>query len=76
MYKDNSLSVIIVYTQSFFEEDFNEMKNYLINNIDSQLNLHNVVAKIKKVGEQIIKTFGLKYRILENIEKIQLSRVL
>ena len=59
MYKDNSLSVIIVYTQSFFEDDFNEMKNYLINNIDNQLNLHNVVAKIKKMGEQIIKTFGL-----------------
>ena len=59
MYKDNSLSVIIVYTQSFFEDDFNEMKNYLINNIDNQLNIHNVVAKIKKMGEQIIKTFGL-----------------
>ena len=59
MYKDNSLSVIIVYTQSFFEDDFNEMKNYLINNIDNQLNLHNVVAKIKNMGEQIIKSFGL-----------------
>ena len=59
LYKDNSLPVIIVYTQSFFEEDFNEMKKYLINNIDNQLNLHNVVAKIKKMGDQIIKTFGL-----------------
>ena len=60
IYKDNSLSVIIVYTQSFFEEDFNEMKNYLINNnIDDQINLHNVVAKMKKAGNQIIKSFGL-----------------
>ena len=69
MYKDNSLSVIIVYTQSFFEEDFNEMKNYLINNIDNQLNIHNVVAKMKKMGDKTIKSFGLD-ELLEKTKNI------
>ena len=59
MYKDNSLSAIIVYTQSVFEEDFLEMKNYLINRIDNQINLCNVLAKMKKMGNKIIKSFGL-----------------
>lgn len=60
MYKDNSLSAIIVYTQSVFDEDFLEMKNYLINRIDNQINLCNVLAKMKKMGNKIIKSFGLK----------------
>ena len=78
MYKDNSLSVIIVYTQSFFEEDFNEMKNYLINNIDNELNIHNVVAKMKKMGEQIIKSFGLNELVekTKNIIKTNSNLVL
>lgn len=59
MYKDNSLSAIIVYTQSVFEEDFLEMKNYLINKIDNQIPLCNVLAKMKKMGNKIIKSFGL-----------------
>lgn len=59
IYKDNSLSSIIVYTQSVFEEDFNEMKNYLVNTIDNQLIIHNVLAKMKKVDGKIIKSFGL-----------------
>ena len=59
MYKDNSLSAIIVYTQSVFDEDFLEMKNYLINRIDNQINLCNVLAKMKKMGNKIIKSFGL-----------------
>ena len=59
LYKDNSLSSIIVYTQSVFEEDFNEMKNYLVNTIDNQLIIHNVLAKMKKIDGQIIKSFGL-----------------
>ena len=72
IYKDNSLSVIIVYTQSFFEEDFNEMKNYLINNnIDDQINLHNVVAKMKKAGNQIIKSFGLNELVEKTKNKIE-----
>ena len=72
IYKDNSLSVIIVYTQSFFEEDFNEMRNYLINNnIDDQINLHNVVAKMKKAGNQIIKSFGLNELVEKTKNKIE-----
>jgi GTP-binding protein EngB required for normal cell division len=59
LYKDNSLSAIIVYTQSFFEEDFLEMKNYLLNKVDDQLIIHNVLAKMKKMQNNIIKRFGL-----------------
>jgi len=59
LYKDNSLSTIIVYTQAFFETDFIDMKNYLINKIDDKLIIHNVVAKMKKMGNKILKKFGL-----------------
>lgn len=59
LYKDNSLSTIIVYTQAFFETDFIDMKNYLINKIDDKLVIHNVVAKMKKMGNKILKKFGL-----------------
>ena len=59
LYKDNSLSSIIVYTQSVFEDDFNKMKDYLINSIDNQLIIHNVLAKMKKIDGKIIKSFGL-----------------
>ena len=60
LYKDNSLSTVIVYTQSFFEEDFIAMKNYLITKIDDQLIIHNIIAKMKKMGDSIIKSFGLE----------------
>ena len=60
LYKDNSLSAIIVYTQSYFEEDYLEMKNYLVNKIDDQLIIHNVLAKMKKTQNNIIKKFGLE----------------
>ena len=60
LYKDNSLSTVIVYTQSFFEEDFIAMKNYLITKIDDQLIIHNIIAKMKKMGGSIIKSFGLE----------------
>ena len=60
LYKDNSLSTVIVYTQSFFEEDFIAMKNYLITKIDDQLIIHNIIAKMKKMGNSIIKSFGLE----------------
>ena len=60
LYKDNSLSTVIVYTQSFFEEDFIAMKNYLISKIDDQLIIHNIIAKMKKMGDSIIKSFGLE----------------
>ena len=59
LYKDNSLTTIIVYTQSFFEEDFVAMKNYLLTKIDDQLIIHNVLAKMKKIGNSIIRSFGL-----------------
>ena len=60
LYKDDSLSTVIVYTQSFFEEDFIAMKNYLITKIDDQLIIHNIIAKMKKMGNSIIKSFGLE----------------
>ena len=59
LYKDNSLSTVIVYTQSFFEEDFIAMKNYLTTKIDNDLIFHNVLAKMKKMRSSIIKSFGL-----------------
>ena len=60
LYTDNSLTSIIVYTQSFFEEDFIEMKNYLITKIDKELIIQNVLAKMKKMGNSFIKSFGLE----------------
>ena len=36
------------------------MKNYLITKIDDQLIIHNIIAKMKKMGNSIIKSFGLE----------------
>lgn len=71
LYKDNSLSAIIVYTQSFFEEDFFEMKNYLVNKIGDQLIIHNVLAKMKKMQNNIIKKFGLDELLTKTKELIE-----
>jgi len=57
LYQDNSLSSVIVYTQCYFNDDFIKMKN-ILNSIDNQLIIHNVVAKMKKMGDNIIKSFG------------------
>ena len=60
LYKDNSLTSVIVYTQSYFEEDFIAMKNDLITKLDNELIILNVLAKMKKMGNTIIKSFGIK----------------
>lgn len=80
LYQDNSLSSIIVYTQCYFNDDFIEMKNYLLNSINNKLIIPNVLAKMKKIGNDIIKSFGLdeliektKNLIKENSELIQIS---
>ena len=53
------------------------MKKYLINNnIDDQINLHNIVAKMKKAGNQIIKSFGLNELVEKTkniLNKIQIQ---
>lgn len=59
LYQDNSLSSVIVYTQCYFNDDFINMKN-ILNSIDNELIIHNVVAKMKKMGDSIIKSFGLE----------------
>ena len=71
LYKDNSLSAIIVYTQSVFEEDFLEMKNYLVNKIGDQLIIHNVLAKMKKTQNNIIKKFGLEELLAKTKDLIE-----
>ena len=71
LYKDNSLSAIIVYTQSYFEEDFLEMKNYLVNKIGDQLIIHNVLAKMKKTQNNIIKKFGLEELLAKTKDLIE-----
>ena len=71
LYKDNSLSAIIVYTQSYFEEDFLEMKNYLVNKIGDQLIIHNVLAKMKKTQNNIIKKFGLEKLLAKTKDLIE-----
>lgn len=71
LYKDNSLSTIIVYTQAFFETDFIDMKNYLINKIDDKLIIHNVVAKMKKMGNKILKKFGLDELLKKTTDLIE-----
>ena len=71
LYKDNSLSAIIVYTQSYFEEDYLEMKNYLVNKIDDQLIIHNVLAKMKKTQNNIIKKFGLEELLAKTKDLIE-----
>lgn len=60
LYKDNSLTSLIVYTQSFFKEYFIAMKNYLITKIDNQLIILNVLAKMKKMESSIIKSYSLE----------------
>lgn len=71
LYKDNSLSAIIVYTQSYFEEDFLEMKNYLVNKIGDQLIIHKVLAKMKKTQNNIIKKFGLEELLAKTKDLIE-----
>ena len=65
LYKDNSLTSVIVYTQSYFEEDFISMKNDLITKLDKELIILNVLAKMKKMGNNIIKSFGIKELLSE-----------
>ena len=60
LYKDKSLSTVIVYTQSYFEENFIAMKDYLTTKIGNDLIIQNVLAKMKKVGNSIVKSFGLE----------------
>ena len=71
LYKDDSLTAIIVYTQSYFEEDFLQMKDYLMNKIDNQLIIHNVLAKMKKMGNSVIKSFGLEELLAKSKDLIK-----
>ena len=65
IYKDNSLPVIIVYTQCTDDITFSEIKNYLNTKFNNQVNIIKILAKKKKINGIICKQYGLEELLSE-----------
>ena len=65
MYKDNSLPVIIVYTQCIDDDIFNQFKDYLNSQFNNQVNIKKILAKMKKVKNINLPSYGLEELLSE-----------
>ena len=65
MYKDNSLPVIIVYTQCIDDDIFNQFKDYLNSQFNNQENIKKILAKMKKVKNLNLPSYGLEELLSE-----------
>ena len=60
MYKDDSLPVIIVYTQCVDDEIFVQFKDYLNLQFNNQVNITKILAKMKKLKGINLQSYGLE----------------
>ena len=81
LYKDDSLPVIIVYTQCVDDMTFSEMNNYLNSQFNNQIIIKKILAKMKVINGIKCKRYGLddllnetKDFIHKNNDLIDLSR--
>ena len=65
MYKDESLPVIIVYTQCIDDEIFSQFKDYLNSQFNNQVNIRKILAKMKNIQGVNIKSYGLEELLTE-----------
>ena len=81
LYKDDSLPVIIVYTQCIDDMTFSEINNYLNSQFNNQIIIKKILAKMKVINGIKCKRYGLdellnetKDFIHKNNDLINLSR--
>ena len=65
MYKDESLPVIMVYTQCIDDEIFIQFKDYLNSQFNNQVNIKKILAKMKNIQGVNIKSYGLEELLTE-----------
>ena len=68
LYKDDSLPVIIVYTQCIDDETFDEIKNYIETQLSNKVNVKKILAKAKNVNGINCKRYGLEELLNETKE--------
>ena len=70
LYKDDSLPVIIVYTQCTDDLIFSEINNYLNNQFNNDIIIKKILAKMKIINGINCKRYGLEELLNETKEKI------
>ena len=71
LYKDDSLPVIIVYTQCIDDILFSQFKDYLKSQLNNQIIIKNILAKMRIVCGINCKRYGLEELLNETKEIIQ-----
>ena len=71
LYKDDSLTVIIVYTQCIDDITFSEIKKYIETQLGNKVNIKKILAKGKKVNGINCKRYGLEELLNETKEIIE-----
>jgi predicted GTPase len=74
LYKDDSLPVIIVYTQCTDDETFSEIKNYLETQFNNKVSIKKILAKQKNVNGINCKRYGLEELLNETKEIIEKNK--
>lgn len=74
LYKDDSLPVIIVYTQCVDDETFSEIKNYIETQLNNKINIKKVLAKSKNINGISCKRYGLEELLNETKEYIEKNK--
>lgn len=65
LYKDDSLPVIIVYTQCTDDTIFSQFENYLNSQLNNQVKIKKILAKMKNINGIDCKRYGLEELINE-----------
>ena len=65
LYKDDSLPVIIVYTQCTDDTTFSQFENYLNSQLNNQVKIKKILAKMKNINGIDCKRYGLEELINE-----------
>ena len=71
LYQNNSLPVIFVYTQCTDDETFSEIKNHLFTQLNNNICVKKILAKMKTVNGVICKKYGLEELINDTKEIIE-----
>ena len=74
MYKDDSLPVIIVYTQCVDDEIFVQFKDYLNLQFNNQVNITKILAKMKNLKGVNLQSYGLEELLSETKQMIDKNK--
>ena len=70
LYKNNSLPVIIVYTQCVDDITFSQFKSYLETRMNNKIIIKKILAKMKNINGINCKSYGLEELLNETKEEI------